>query len=126
MKMIFKKQYGRFLTGLLVLTFVGLVSSFLVSCYIPSPLYGVWMNDQKDSLTINSGSPMEFTASFYDEKGSAVLYSGTCITKDNVIIFTIDGGGMKMTEWDIRGNILYLTWTDEFNRSRTLKLYHVG
>jgi hypothetical protein len=43
----------------------------------------------------------------------------------NVIVFTDEGGSIMETEWDIRGNILYLTWTVG-STNKMLVLYKIA
>ena len=61
-------------------------------------------------------------------------YTGTWQVLDNVISFavqsvSVDGSEETsvsktiITEWDLRGSILYLSWTEE-NISHLMTLYH--
>ena len=97
----------------------------LVSCYTPNPLYGTWTdNDGNKIQFIDDGS---FTATIKDSDNQLVSYSGEWTVIDNVLIFSIKGDTQytRNTEWDIRGAMLYLTWTAN-NTTKMLTLYHTS
>lgn len=111
------------------------ISAFaFVSCYEPSPLYGKWADDYGNYVTFTSDGT--FVAKIYtepqDEK-SEINYQGEYSVIDNVLVFTVsekDGEPVSETintEWDIRGSMLYLTWTNASNsKTLNLTLYHVS
>ncbi len=114
--------------------FVCFVSFLLSSCYEPSPLYGKWADDYGNYITFTSDGT--FVAKIYiepqDEK-SETNYQGDYSVIDNVLVFTVsekDGETVSETvntEWDIRGSMLYLTWTNASNsKTLNLTLYHVS
>lgn len=110
-------------------------ASFLLSsCYEPSPLYGKWADDYGNYVTFTSDGT--FVAKIYtepqDEK-SEINYQGEYSVIDNVLVFNVsekDGEAVSETintEWDIRGSMLYLTWTNASNnKTLNLTLYHVS
>lgn len=112
-----------------------LFAAFLLSsCYEPSPLYGKWADDYGNYVTFTSDGT--FVAKIYiepqDEK-SETNYQGEYSVIDNVLVFTVsekDGETVSETvntEWDIRGSMLYLTWTNASNsKTLNLTLYHVS
>ena len=53
------------------------------------------------------------------------MYDGTYNVIENVMVFAMSDGRSINTEWDIRGSILYLTWTDG-NSTEKLSLYHIA
>lgn len=121
-----------FLTVTVVFSF--LASLLLFSCYEPSPLYGKWADDYGNYVTFTSDGT--FVAKIYiepqDEK-SETNYQGDYSVIDNVLVFTVsekDGETISETvntEWDIRGSMLYLTWTNASNsKTLNLTLYHVS
>lgn len=107
--------------------------SVFFSCYSSSPLYGTWSD--------NLGNKVYF---FEDNTYSATIaveqiadndtfhryetenYSGTFSVSENVLSLSTDYGTV-VTEWDIRGSILYLDWwmpgVDEI-KVFNLQLYH--
>lgn len=106
----------------------------LTACYEPSPLYGKWADDYGNYVTFTSDGT--FVAKIYtepqDEK-SEINYQGEYSVIDNVLVFSVsekDGEPVSETintEWDIRGSMLYLTWTNASNsKTLNLTLYHVS
>lgn len=118
----------------LAVMFAFFASFLLSSCYEPSPLYGKWADDYGNYVTFTSDGT--FVAKIYiepqDEK-SETNYQGDYSVIDNVLVFTVsekDGETVSETvntEWDIRGAMLYLTWTNASNsKTLNLTLYHVS
>ena len=59
-------------------------------------------------------------------KNKTETFSGSFSVAENVLSFSTDYGTI-VTEWDIRGSILYLDWTMPQGYSETIKnlqLYH--
>ena len=95
----------------------------LSSCYTPSPLYGTWNDNLGNKITfITDGT---FTAKIFDHYGQELSYSGDYTVIDNVLIFSTQNGKVINTEWDIRGALLYLTWTKD-SETLYLTLYHTA
>ena len=100
-----------------------LLCILFASCYTPNPLYGTWSdNDGNKIQFIDDGT---FSATIKDSDNQLVSYSGDWSVVDNVLIFIIKGDSSynRNTEWDIRGSMLYLTWTVN-NNTKMLMLYH--
>lgn len=106
----------------------------LAACYEPSPLYGKWADDYGNYITFISDGT--FVSKIFiepqDDK-SEINYQGEYSVIDNVLVFNIsqkDGATVTETantEWDIRGAMLYLTWTNPSNsKTLNLTLYHVS
>lgn len=117
----------------------------LSGCYEPSPLYGKWESNDNSYIQFVSGSD-EFSAKIYyaDSRGDqqSKLYTGTysyientitldyhCVSATDSLDIADDRGTMN-SEWDVRGSILYLTWTSVLSQSTpetvTLTLYHTA
>lgn len=106
----------------------------LTACYEPSPLYGKWADDYGNYVTFTSDGT--FVAKIYTEpqnEKSEINYQGEYSVIDNVLVFSVsekDGEPVSETintEWDIRGSMLYLTWTNASNsKTLNLTLYHVS
>lgn len=109
------------------------------SCYEPSPLYGTWSDNNGSTITFVSGSD-EFNAKiyYYDDQGNknSKSYAGTYSWVENSLTLTYkdinnenDTGTMN-TEWDVRGSMIYLSWTSklahEDPETVTLTLYHTA
>lgn len=109
-------------------TFITLATIFtvftLASCYTPSPLYGTWNDNLGNKITFISDGT--FVAKILDQYKQAITYEGEFTVIDNVIIFSTTSGKVINTEWDIRGSLLYLTWTTDDYQTLSLTLYHTA
>lgn len=107
--------------------FVGLILSLFVTvgfsgCYAPSPLYGTWADNSGDTITFMVD--MTYTSKVTVD-GVTKSQSGSYNVLMNILVFTDDSGSVMETEWDIRGNILYLTWTVG-STNKQLTLYKIA
>jgi hypothetical protein len=85
--------------GLLGLVF------FAVSCAEPGPLYGTWADSRGNTVSF-------FDDNTFSAKVSGQNYSGKYTLLLNALTIDCDDIDLRIvTEWDIRGNILYLDWT---------------
>ena len=99
----------------------------LASCYTPSPIYGTWADNSGSKITFTDDGSYTATIVTQAEDGQIKTnYSGDWSVIDNVIVFTKDSGGSINSEWDIRGSMLYLDWTDDEGTKQALTLYHVS
>lgn len=94
------------------------------SCYSPNPLYGKWSDNNGNVITFNPD--LTYSAKIKDYAENSQNYSGGFNIIENVISFTRDDGTTLNTEWDLRGSILYLDWTDASGNTKSLQLYHIG
>jgi len=109
---------------ILLILLAGIIGLF-VSCYTPSPLYGSWADNAGNKITfVQDGT---FTAKIVDSEGNSEVVSGNYNVIDNVIVFNVTGDVVysRNTEWDIRGAMLYLTWTTDKDPIN-LTLYHIS
>ncbi|MGP1530668.1 MAG: hypothetical protein ACTTI5_00570 [Treponema sp.] len=100
---------------------------FIASCYTPSPLYGTWSDNSGNKITFISDGT--FVAKVKDQTDKFVNYEGDFSTIDNVLIFSYQADGVSRsmnTEWDIRGSMLYCTWSFDGNQTVKLTLYHTA
>lgn len=96
----------------------------LASCATePNPLVGAWADDRGDTLTLMADN--SFMAKITNSYGQAVNTEGTYNVLLNVITFTTKSGHQRVTEWDIRGNMLYINWTDDGGNTTPLTLYKI-
>jgi hypothetical protein len=103
----------------------GLLILLLVSCPEPVPLYGTWADNRGNIVTfISDGS---FNAVITNTAGLTENISGSFSVLLNSLAMRIPDQNNRqiVTEWDIRGNMLYLDWTDEYG-TVPLTLYKVG
>lgn len=104
---------------------LALVTLLFISCYTPNPLYGTWTDNDGNSIQFQADG--SFNASILNSSSEAIEYQGTYDVIDNVLIFHITGDKeySRNTEWDIRGAMLYLTWTAN-NVTKSITLYHTA
>ncbi|MBP5401924.1 MAG: hypothetical protein J6Y36_02070 [Treponema sp.] len=110
-----KKLKTLFITAFLTLFFAG--------CYSPNPLYGKWSDNY--GSTINFFPDNTYSASIVNSAGTTETYEGDFNVIENVISFSTETD-LILTEWDIRGSILYITWSDSNRVTVQLSLYHVS
>lgn len=92
------------------------------SCYEPSPLYGTWCDNSGNKIAfMNDGSYSATIVASSTE--DPVVYDGTYTVLANALSFAKSDGTTIVTEWDIRGNMLYLNWTTASGTSLSLTLY---
>lgn len=109
-----------------LLTFILIITLCVLftSCTTPSPIIGSWADNAGN--TIKFAEESQFTASILDSTDTVVAYSGTYTVNLNALIFEIsDTSAIILTEWDIRGNIMYLTWTDSDGINKALSMYKI-
>lgn len=106
----------------------------LFSCFTPSPLYGTWSDNLGNKITFSddmSYTAIIATGRILDEDSNvlniqAETFSGSFAVAENVLSLSTEYG-LVVTEWDIRGSILYLDWTmpqDHGETIKNLRLYH--
>ena len=121
---IMKNNTGRkniLTVALSLFTLIMLLS--VTGCYAPSPLYGTWADNMGNKISFTSDGSFNATISSSGVKQQSM---GTYAVLKNILTFTRDTGTTTSTEWDIRGNILYLTWLDSDGWQRQLQLYKIS
>ena len=106
--------------GLMVLAGLLLLSSCEMQ---PNPLVGTWADNAGATLTLMADN--SFMANITNSYNQAVTTEGTYNVLLNVITFTTKSGHQRVTEWDIRGNMLYINWTDDQGNTQPLTLYKI-
>ena len=104
--------------------FVGISILVFASCYVPSPLYGTWADNDGNKIIFMTDGTFSATVKVSDSETPSIS-SGSYIVIDNIVTFTFDNGTVRNTEWDIRGSILYIRWT-EGKVVKELVLYHTA
>jgi len=106
-----------------ILLLTTLTAAAVLSCKEPGPLYGSWADNKGNSFSFFDDG--NFNARVVRTSQTDVI-DGTFSLLLNVLTF--DGKGSSgnsfrvVTEWDIRGNILYFDWVDA-EGSRSMSLY---
>ncbi len=120
-KKLQNKVTSRFLFLILAAAGILAVSVLWVSCTEPSPLYGTWADNRGDKLSLFSDDT--FSASMMDPVEGKVTYEGDYSVLLNSLVLSCSTGKQIVSEWDIRGNMLYLNWTSEEGVLVPLTLY---
>ena len=95
----------------------------VAGCYAPSPLYGTWADNMGNKITFTSDGSFNATISSSGVKEQSM---GSYTVLKNILTFTRDTGTTTSTEWDIRGNILYLNWVDSSGIQSQIQLYKIS
>lgn len=99
-------------------------STIIISCYSPNPIYGKWADNIGN--VISFFPDLTFSSKIYDTSLTQSDYSGSYNVIENIMVFNQNDGRTIMTEWDIRGSILYITWTTEYGETISLSLYRIS
>jgi len=94
------------------------------ACAEPSPLYGTWSDNRGNRLSFfedNTFSAKIITNGIdIDYEGSyLILLNSMTLTCTNVTLTVV-------TEWDLRGNMLYLDWPRDDGTTASLTLYKIS
>lgn len=106
------------LANILIIT----VFCFLLGCTTPSPFVGTWSDNSGNTITF--GLEGEFNASIKNASDDSISYTGTYTVLQNALFLESENLNI-VTEWDIRGSMLYLEWTDSDKFSQKLTLYKI-
>jgi hypothetical protein len=102
----------KFLNYALILIILALTVLTLISCGEPSPLHGTWADNRGNTFTFFTDDT--FNISITVSGMPMQNYSGSYIVLMNILTLESDEVELRIvTEWDIRGNILYLNWPSE-------------
>lgn len=108
----------------ITLTLIIMVLCFSSCDVQPNPLVGAWADNSGDTITFMADKT--FLAKITNPTTKQLVDSeGEYEVLLNVITFVNKSGQQRVSEWDIRGNILYVTWTDDLATSIPLSLYKV-
>ncbi|MDR1899334.1 MAG: hypothetical protein LBQ55_04940 [Treponema sp.] len=100
----------------------------LFSCEEPVPLHGGWADNLGNEVSFASnGTFTAFIASTLSP-GTEIVYKGSYSVLLNVLTFQCsDPEPLRIvSEWDIRGNMLYLDWITDGGNPVRLTLYKVS
>ncbi|MGP1586833.1 MAG: hypothetical protein ACTTHG_00645 [Treponemataceae bacterium] len=106
-------------------TILGLIALMccIFSCPGASPIIGKWADAAGNSIVFEKDGT--FTANIKDSTNKLVASTGSFTVKQNVMIFETSDGTTILTEWDIRGAMMYLTWTDRYAVNKAMTLYKI-
>lgn len=118
-QMDINRKAGGLLLSALILGFICLASS----CYAPSPLYGTWADPHGSKISFMPDGSFNATTTI---NNNVELSEGTYSVLKNVLVLTRSSGTIMETEWDIRGNLMYLDWVDESGNRKKLTLMKIS
>jgi len=95
----------------------------LVSCIEPSPLYGSWADNKGNSFSFFDDGAFIARITRIGRTPEDVEGNYTVLMNTLTLNCTNFDPRRIVTEWDIRGNILYLNWTTADGESMYLSLY---
>jgi hypothetical protein len=98
---------------------------FLESCQEPVPLYGTWADNRGNKLSFyDDGSYLAMIT--YPGFDRAEVYQGSWSILQNSLTLTCPDLNLQIvSEWDIRGNMLYMQWA-ALDKSMSLTLYKIS
>ena len=113
----------RLRTTLIVLT-AAVLPLLLASCIEPSPLYGSWADNMGNTFSFFDNGKFNARVS---TAASAENYGGNYTILLNTLTLDCKGINLRIvTEWDIRGNILYLDWITADKTAMSLSLFKIS
>jgi hypothetical protein len=117
---------GKFLPALPIFAAL-LLTALLASCGAePGPLYGTWADNRGNTLSFFDDNTFNarITSSISSPPNN---YSGNYSILLNSLTMSCTGIELRVvTEWDIRGNILYLNWVTPDSGTLSLTLFKVS
>jgi hypothetical protein len=104
---------------------LGFIVIVATACPEPIPLYGTWADNNGNTLTF--GEESVFGADVTHSLLGQEHFSGTYTVLLNALTITCSAPryAQIVTEWDIRGNMLYIDWTNS-GETIPLTLYKVS
>lgn len=99
---------------------------FMISCYIPNPLYGTWADSIGNKIIFNDD--WSFNATIVSTDDTTIEYNGNWSLVDNILILDVTSetsSYKRIVEWDLSGAILHIIWTTN-NQQKNLTLYHTA
>jgi hypothetical protein len=98
---------------------------FCAACVEPAPLYGTWSDNRGNTFSFYDDGT--FNSKITVPGGIKYVYEGNYSVLLNSLTLTCTNTELKVvTEWDIRGNMLYFDWINEDGNSLSMTLYKVS
>jgi len=100
----------------------------LASCQVePGPLYGTWADNRGNNLSFFDDNTFNARITSTVAGSTPVNYSGNYSLLLNSLTLNCTEVELRIvTEWDIRGNILYLNWVTVDATTVPLTLFKVS
>jgi len=94
------------------------------ACVEPSPLYGTWADNRGNTISFFDDNT--FNARI-NSNGITKNYDGNYSVLQNSMTLTCTSETLTVvTEWDLRGNMLYIDWPREDGNVASLTLYKIS
>jgi len=93
------------------------------ACSQPIPLYGTWSDNLGNTFSFFEDGTFN-AKGFID--GLPFNSEGSYSVLLNALTLSTNDGTRIVTEWDIRGNMLYLEWVNEFRVAIYMTLYKIS
>jgi len=108
------------------LAYNAVLSCFLyTACTEPAPLYGTWSDNRGNTFSFFDNGT--FNARVTAAGGINNNYEGNYSVLLNALTLSCTNVELRIvTEWDIRGNMLYLDWVNEDGATLSMTLYKVS
>ena len=95
------------------------------ACPQPNPLYGTWSDNLANTFSFYEDGT--FNASVAVAGGGTKVYEGNYSVLLNALTLSCTNITLRIvSEWDIRGNMLYFDWVDEGKEHHSMTLYKVS
>jgi hypothetical protein len=101
-----------------------LAVSVLLSCTLPSPLYGTWADNKGNTIAFFADNT--FSARITTTSGLRSYEGSYTILLNSLTMDCTELGLRVVTEWDMRGNILYMGWTTTDRDTLSLALFKIS
>jgi hypothetical protein len=104
--------------------------AFYVVCFLyaacpqPVPLYGTWADNRGNTFSFFEDGT--FSARIYGNGYPDDNIEGNYSVLLNALTLSVSDGRRIVTEWDIRGNMLYLNWTNVDGVPVSMTLYKIS
>jgi len=119
-----KKMNSSSSVKLCVTLWLLILLALLASCIEPSPLYGTWADNKGNTFSFFNDDTFSARVVSY---GLAQNYNGNYSVLMNTLTLSCTNVDLRVvTEWDIRGNIMYLDWVSAENDSMSMTLFKIS
>jgi hypothetical protein len=98
---------------------IGAFCLLYAACVEPVPLYGTWADNDGNTFSF-------FEDGTFIARVDGDTYDGNYSIQMNALTISANQDFRMVTEWDIRGNMLYFTWTNEDKINSVMTLYKIS
>lgn len=103
----------------------GVVCLLYAACMEPSPLYGTWSDNRGNTFSFFEDGTFNAKVTF--SNGITINYEGNYSVLQNAMTLNCSNVELQVvTEWDLRGNMLFLDWVNEDGITLSMTLYKIS